>query len=247
MGCDAHPCIEIKGRNGRWGLKDSKDRYWKLIERNETTYEDLRKIRPSYMNVLGDRNYVLFAVIADVRNHNITPLPFAGRGVPKDVAKATLKDIPTGDEDDGWSDYHSHTWFTVQELLDTDWDQVAAHDEMALFADDFVEWKDGGHPSNLDKAQYVRYRAQWHKGVGNYHRQVTEEEMTLLLLTEPVKKLVRRRKSRHGNVREKLGPYVNALLPRTYRDLVPGLIEVIPDLQRLGPPDRVRVVIAFDN
>ncbi len=239
----------MKGKNGRWGLRDSKTRYWRLREKNGWNYDEMDARRPSYMNALSNRNYVLFAVLADIRNFHIKPLHFARRGVPHDVSKATLKDIPTHEEMGGYSDYHGHTWFNVQELMDTDWDAVACHETMALFADDYLEWKETGKvPPGLDHAEYTGGRSMWHKGLPEgFHRQVTEEEMTLLLLTEETKKFVRWRKNRISKQQEKLGIFCGIELPRTYRDLVSDFIETISDMVKLGPPDRVRVVIAFDN
>jgi hypothetical protein len=223
-------------------MRDCKSAYWRLMDRDPAiTYDAIRDIRPSYMNVLSDRNYYLFGVLAGVRWRGVTPL-FDHRGVPDDVSKATMKDIPFD------SDYHSHTYFTVQELLDTDWDKAAAHQEMALFADQFAEWKDTGRPpAGLEKAQYLSTRGMWHKGNETFHRKVTEEEMMLLLLTDKTERLVKKLKPRIGGEKYRVGPYVVVELPRTYRDLVPEFVSVIPDLQALGPPDRVRVIIAYDN
>lgn len=63
------------------------------------------------------RNYSLFAFLADVRNnHELKPLS-QPRGLPKDVSDDVKK------ESDEWGvDGHSHSYFTLQELLDVDWD-----------------------------------------------------------------------------------------------------------------------------
>jgi hypothetical protein len=219
------------------------------MEREKLTFEDVDKLRPSYLSALGSRSYVLFSAIANVRNNgSIVPLPFAERGCPADASKATLKKIPPGTPWD-WSDYHSHTWFTLRELLDTDWDKTAAHFEMALFADDYVKWRDGEALPDLDESYYVEHRADFYndKSLKKHHRAVTEEEMLLLLVSHSMKQLVRHRKTRHGNQQDKLGPYVVKLLPRSYRELIPDFIKTIPDMEKLGPPDNVRVIIAFDN
>jgi hypothetical protein len=224
-------------------MRESKTLYYRKMDRDPNlSYEDLRGIRPSYMNALSDRNYILFAVLADVRNRGwVANSLFPHRGLPTDVSKKTMRDIPLD------TDYHSHTYFTVEELLAVDWDKEAAQEEMAYFADQYVEWKDSGvPPADLEGADYIGYRGHQHK-LEEIHRKVSGEEMVLLLLTDPVKKLVRRRKNRHSKVMERVGPYVEMMTPRTYRDLVPEFVASIPDLQELGPPDRVRIVIAFDN
>ena len=220
-------------------MRDCKTAYWRLMEREGLSFDELYERRPSYMSVLSDRNYTLFGVLAGVRWAGVTPL-FNHRGVPEDVSKKTMQDIPFD------SDYHGHTYFTVQELLDVDWDTVAIHEEMGLFANQFVEWKDTGKVSTeMEEATYLVDRGQWSKGIEPFHREVTQDEMMLLLLTDTTKKLVKRRKLGGGSFR--YGPYVVINMPRTYRDLVPEFVKVIPDLQALGPPDRVRVIIAYDN
>lgn len=252
MGCDSHPCIEVKGRNGRWGLFDEKYHYYKELEKEGLDYSQLFERRPSFINALGNRNYTLFSVLAGVRNSDpyITPL-FDGRGVPDDVSKATMKQIPFD------SDYHSHTYFTVAELLETDWDETAGNGEVCLYAADYLSWKETGkvpptavpdHPENSDRTT----------------REVSEEEMVMMLLAHSPKELTRlklnpyqaqhrRKEKRAGKVFDKpltklrSGPYVKVQTPLSYRQIVPGFIECIPDLQKLGEPDKVRVVIAFDN
>lgn len=71
---------------------------------------------------LDNRNYTLFALLADVRNgrgfagvrtgDRITPLSDP-RGVPTDASYGWLATV------DSWGpDLHSHTWFTLAELLE---------------------------------------------------------------------------------------------------------------------------------
>jgi hypothetical protein len=63
-----------------------------------------------------DRNYFLFAILADVRNgYGIEPLS-EPRGVPADSCYP-IKYIVNEWEGDG----HSHSYFTLKELLDVDW------------------------------------------------------------------------------------------------------------------------------
>jgi len=197
--------------------------------------EDFAKKHGQCVQVLGNRDYTMFAVLADVRNDSIRPL-FAGRGMPKDASNATKKEMP---ED---SDFHSHTFFTVQELLDTDWDARACDLGRAiLFADQFVEWKETGVvPANAQEYSY---------GDSDTTREVTNEEMTMLLMSNEVSKLVKKsgKKYRHSEELVRYGPYVTVEAPRSYRAIVPNLVAIIPELQKLGNPEKVRVVISFDN
>lgn len=237
MGCDSHPHIEVKRRNGRWGLVDNKRRRYDQLEKEGKGYEDLDKIRPSYLSALGNRNYTLFAVLADVRNYNGAIIPlFAERGVPEDVSKATMNGIPFD------SDYHSHTYFTLRELLDTDWDSVGCKGaEIILYADDYTTWKETGKlPEDPD--EYPENASD------DDTREVTDAEMVMLLMSNKPEELVKKVPSQWDKRRKvKSGPYVKAMVPLTYRQLIPNFIKTIPDMKELGDPDKVRVVIAFDN
>jgi len=92
MGCDIHLTYEIKDRYGFWG----------------SLYID-RNIIPD------DRNYKLFAFLANVRNgFNIIP-QFAGRGFPSDFTlKYEFQDC----------DYHSRTYASLYEINNCDWQSV---------------------------------------------------------------------------------------------------------------------------
>ena len=226
MGCDSHPCIEKKQKNG-WVVIDDKSRHWAAMRKNDFN----QSVRPRIINVLGNRNYTLFAVLADVRNDGIRPL-FAGRGLPNDCSNTTKKEIPLD------SDYHSHTYFTVQELMDVDQNAVAqASGSVILYADQYQAWKETGKVP--DDAEDYAYDPSPET------REVSEEEMTMLLMANDVKKLAK--KTKKGDYEKRGGPHVRIGTPLTYKQLVPELFRIIPDLQKLGDPEKIRVVIAFDN
>lgn len=78
----------------------------------------------SYQDVEGDfldyRSYRLFGFLADVRNYSaITPIA-KRRGIPDDFHD---KEHPYR-ADDYYSDYHSHSWLSLEELLGYDYDQT---------------------------------------------------------------------------------------------------------------------------
>lgn len=70
-----------------------------------------------------DRNYSLFAVLADVRNNYnhgheiITPLSLP-RGFPKDVS-FNIEEVPGYDPS-----IHSLTWYSIEELKNIDWGKI---------------------------------------------------------------------------------------------------------------------------
>ena len=107
MGCDINLYVE-KFSNGRW----------KSIDRWNTEDKD-------YIHVEYDdqyyhrRNYVAFALLANVRNyHNIEPFSMP-KGFPIDVSRQVKQA-----SDNYGVDGHSHSSFTLKELLEFDWNRT---------------------------------------------------------------------------------------------------------------------------
>lgn len=92
MGCDIHWSVERRRDDGLW-------------ERCEGAGYD-------------ERNYDLFAALANVRNcyERVTPIA-EPRGMPHDVSPEVKA------ESDAWDpDGHSHSWHTLETLLAYDWE-----------------------------------------------------------------------------------------------------------------------------
>lgn len=106
MGCDIHMCVEVKYSN---------DDFW--------TNADYMRINPYkeypdepyliQVPLFSDRDYFLFATLADVRNYDSTPYISKPRGIPEDVTDNTYCKIKEWGEDG-----HSHSYFTLKELID---------------------------------------------------------------------------------------------------------------------------------
>lgn len=103
MGCDIHAFVEVK-KNGKWH---------------------------TYSEADLDRDYGLFAKMADVRNYSdwdIKPIS-KPRGLPEDTAEITKF------ESDNWdSDGHSHSWLSkeeIQEILEWAKEQKAVDTDYA--------------------------------------------------------------------------------------------------------------------
>lgn len=114
MGCDIHTHVEIKKtvneREG-WHCADffSLNSYFGIWE-DEKQYD--------VVGLCGDRNYSLFAVLADVRNYGETEFICEPKGIPEDACKQTREDYGE------WSgDAHSASHFTLRELMD--WQNTA--------------------------------------------------------------------------------------------------------------------------
>lgn len=132
MGCDIHSFAEVK-RNGKW--EEVKEAFT-LDEFDKKYYKKEKGDEP-----FGWRSYGLFAFLAGVRNYShcecITGEP---RGLPDDSEFLnTLLDEPEnfsyGGYDHGTAttkkeyytkdaDYHSHSYITLKEFLDWDYDKI---------------------------------------------------------------------------------------------------------------------------
>lgn len=103
MGCDIHMHVEYKNYNGYWLCGDY------FVQKQCYDGEIEYSLIPIYHN----RNYALFAVLADVRNHGDTECIDRPRGLPTDVTD-TVREIY---ENECW-DAHSCSYFTLKELID---------------------------------------------------------------------------------------------------------------------------------
>lgn len=116
MGCDIHTFVEIKSKYKSEPKEWSDGNFYrKNTEFSDSAEEGTTSSEPEYWRVSAyiGRNYTLFALLADVRNYDdIEPIDYP-RGVPDDCSKACQKEL------DAWGvDSHSHSYFTLTELLD---------------------------------------------------------------------------------------------------------------------------------
>ena len=144
MGTDIHMIVEVRDSTASpWVATTGPSLMAKLANRGEIPVGmDKYVTEESFTWIYHDRNYQLFAMLADVRNG----VGFAGiktgerlnpitpeRGIPVDYAdnaKATYEDalgIAALSEDNmSWLGEHSFSWLKYEELIDPGyWDQVA--------------------------------------------------------------------------------------------------------------------------
>lgn len=115
MGCDIHTHVEIQQHvNGeeKWCCADyfKLNRYFDGIDESEKEYETVE--------ICGNRNYSLFAVLADVRNYGDTASISKPKGIPDDSCEQIKKDFEYWD-----CDAHSASYFTLKELME--WQKTA--------------------------------------------------------------------------------------------------------------------------
>jgi len=144
MGCDCHFYVERwTSSNDYEGPRDlSEDREQKLNELLEDVPTKFRwvsadkwKLDDGYWKVpydleyYGSRNYYLFSILADVRNGNgVEPIDYP-RGIPDDASSGYRY---MSDQWDG--DAHSHSYFTLDELLNVHWSEYDSG-----YIDDFMQ------------------------------------------------------------------------------------------------------------
>lgn len=238
MGCDIHLFTERRNEAGEWESADTwtPDPY---AEEGEPKRQRVF-VRDA---LFSERNYGLFAVLANVRNG----IGFAGvdtgegyrpisepKGLPADVSAAVQA------ESDEWDcNGHSHSWHTVADLLAYDWTQVTT----------LRGWVEA--PAYMDWVRYGRQRHESPKewcgavdGRGVVH--LTDEEMR-----ERTRDILYLRDAEREGALAAAG-LANAYAKcewqqRYYMVCERFLARTLPRLLRLGKPEDARIVFWFDN
>ncbi len=133
MGCDIHFYVErwtsSNDYSGPRNLSEDREKILnELLEDVPTEYrwvsadkwklEDGNWHIPWNLEYYNNRNYYIFSILADVRNSGeVEPLDYP-RGIPNDASIGYLYKCGQWD-----SDAHSHSYFTLDELLNVDWSQ----------------------------------------------------------------------------------------------------------------------------
>jgi hypothetical protein len=176
-----------------------------------------------------NRNYDVFAILADVRNGS----GFAGvqtgegfnsissdRGLPDDVSGDVQEEL---DEDRG---LHSITYVTLRELVDYDWNQTTKHYGV-VSENEYKVWKEKGKPDG------------WAGGVSG--------GMVVHLTIEQMEELIA------GNLAREEGKdyYTRVSWEETYAesasDFYPRCVEELKKLSDRTDLSDVRIVMGFDS
>ena len=123
MGCDIHPFIEVYNETSdKWHVLCGYERVYGdsdnfnkengvLWDARNTNWSEYRN---SSQGELGNRNYDVFAVLADVRNRGSAIIPICDpKGKPEDVNEFVGSELSLFE-----ADYHSTSWHTFDDLLD---------------------------------------------------------------------------------------------------------------------------------
>lgn len=229
MGCDIHTRCEVFNKDTKtWEIQGRifKNPYWDKNRPNKID-EDGYQWNPEFtMEPFGNRDYDLFAILADVRNGR----GFAGiktsegfnpisepKGIPIDISKEGLEFMNSYD-----SDGHSHSYFTVEELKNYDWGQVTVHRGCISMEEYKILRKTNDCPNS------------WAGYISGPDITVVDEDIADLFL--------------NGEKFEKTPTHVNYHWTSTYKDsCIHFLDNTIPELEKLGEPNNVRIIFFFDN
>lgn len=235
MGCDIHLFVEKRNGSSQWEAAES----W-VPDENEPS----RLTVPHKQRFFDDRNYSLFAILADVRNG----YGFAGvdtgdgfvpiaepRGLPNDVT------VEVKGESDSWDvDGHSHSYFTVAELLAYDWTRATKR-RGVLELIEYVKWsrydrREGEQPQN------------WSGDVVGRSVVVVDDGEAVAARLAPV---AGRTDDEIASAIKKLGVGFTHIrcewsVPY-YMTCERFWSRAIPRLLRMGKPEDVRIVFWFDN
>lgn len=213
MGTDIHFYVEKKTASG-WESADeweynSNYNYWEV---------------PYKKQFYCDRNYSLFAALADVRNgrgfagvvtgERICPIS-EPRGLPEDLSKTLTERLDVD---------HTPSWLTLEEILAYDWTtSVIKYGVVPL--ETYVEWK--------KRYEYKECSPSVCYG------DITGPRVKIISETEVAEYL---------NTKDKSSIHVRAKwsLP-LYSLCSEFLSETIPKMLRLGKPNEVRAVFYFDS
>jgi hypothetical protein len=205
MGCDIHIYVE-KFDGKEWKSADT----WSPDEYDQTR-------NTNYPQVYEGRNYELFAILAGVRNrYDIEPI-VRPRGLPGDISNEVQS------EADRWNgDGHSHSWLTLKELQEYDWNKNYVNSGL-VDVEGYKEFKEKGKPSSY-----------WQAGGGNH---ITNQEMDEFVASD-----------KKGGFSDPC-TYVEWQESGT-ESVDDFLTQTIPKLEKIkgeDKPENVRIVFWFDS
>ncbi len=246
MGTDIHMAAEVR-KNGKWELVRAKVFKNDWYEPNPAKQNKFN--REKFTNIpYDDRNYNLFAMLADVRNgygfagcitgQHINPIS-APKGYPEDLSDELRADVERdiySTDEYSWSDDrpylsndHSGSWLTLKELLDYNWEQV--HKTIGYLSKSEYEESiyKGKHPE------------AWCGGIGGGNTVIVSEQEMIDIIEGryPVKsyqEYYTQCAFPGRTYKEKAGKF--------YTETIPALKKLIPEG---GTAEDVRIVFDFDS
>lgn len=237
MGCDIHLYVETRQQDGTWKAQGE------FVRNEDDGEEGWMECKTRFYS---DRNYDLFAILADVRNGR----GFAGiktgegfnpisepRGVPGDASPEYKQIVEQWD-----CDGHSHSYHTLRDLLDYDWTQETGKQGWVTLKE-WVSW------SRWDREQGLGPKSYCGGISGQDVKHLDAEAMDALLVKmraletkEQVDAFINETSNTYG-LAQWGTPYYRAA-SHFLSDTVPKLLKLAGGTAGL---DDVRIVFFFDN
>lgn len=264
MGCDIHSYCEVRRPDGTWEKVGKVFEYvwyrpdmptdvWSCYDENDERIEvghesgghgkNCWNRNPMWTdNPWSRRNYDLFAILADVRNgYGFAGIETGGRFEPISAVRGLPVDVSdeVRAESDSWGeDGHSHSWFTVKELMNFGWKEKGnSHMGVVPAKEKDVElepWSDSFE--TMQKEGRTKPTA-WAGGISGASvvtiNQKDAEDKYILHLADVLEKRV----------------YVRVRWKESYYDSCSEFVDkTIGSMARLADdPSDVRMVFWFDN
>lgn len=156
MGCDIHLYVE-KRENEKWvalyganpRIKSCEENAKAALESDDAKnqkywqkqVDELKAESPTVLEgwLYDEKNYNLYAILANVRNdYDIMPIKFP-RGLPDDVSKEIY-------DENFESGGHNVSYYTFQELMDYDWENHTVENEAWVDERTYKSFKETGNP-----------------------------------------------------------------------------------------------------
>jgi hypothetical protein len=241
MGCDIHLYVERK-IDGKWVTADkwTPDPYAEEGEESRLIVDDDNCF-------YSDRNYDLFAILADVRNLRNAGTGFNPISTPKGLP-ADISPEVKGESDKWDCDGHSHSWLTLAEIKAYDWNQVITHIRVVDVLG-FAEFEQHGEPytsSDDDLSNKTNYisNEEMRERVAKYQPEIGK------LASRPYALGTDWWEFQNKLRAEPVRYYTRVSWQANYADSAEAFLkETMPKLEALsyGNPDNVRIVFWFDN
>ena len=168
LGCDVHLKVEVRDSSGVWNNVPFVDD-WDIEHHKRPVPEG-----GIILKRLDDRNYNMFAVLADVRNgtwsDKIPPIS-QPRGLPEEHADYDDNSYGFGD--------HSFSWLTLRELQDYDWNQTITNRGYVSDAQ-VAELKGGKKPTSYAGWSSSGQQVTWVDTVGGMVGEDVFEDLNTL-------------------------------------------------------------------
>jgi len=228
MGCDIHIICEVK-ENGQWKLNKENIfpnsdyyaalEYKKLAEERGEEYKIYDWQKNEFQSYPDDnRSYNWFGVLANVRNEKFDFIS-EPKGVPDDCCEE-WKELVEANQ----YDYHSHSYLSVKELIEFDWNKVYILSGY-ININQYIDLRGTNQPPSM-----------YSRDVGGGSIVKLSEESADILLLE-------------GNYDTNTIYYVKYSWSIVYREWFEHKLNCyIPPMQKLAEKyEDVRIVFAFDN